>query len=189
MGLRRLGRVAAVGTILTLALGCSDGATEPGAEETVLLSLVPQGGATGVDPNAPVVIRFSHPMMQGMEDYADVHEGAVEGPLVPGAWSWSADMTALTFTPDAPFKAQTQYVIHIGGGMEDQEGHHINFEEHGFGMGGQWMTQQMHQGGQHGYGMGQGGGMGGGMGGGGIGAGWTHPSNGSYGMVFFFTTA
>ncbi|MGW8268645.1 MAG: Ig-like domain-containing protein, partial [Longimicrobiales bacterium] len=117
--------------------------------------------------------------------YVDVHEGAVEGPLVPGAWSWNADMTALTFTPNAPLEAQTQYVIHIGGGMEDQEGHHINFEAHGFGMGGQWMIQRMHQGGQHGYGMGQGGGMGGG----GMGAGWTHPSNGSYGMVFFFTTA
>lgn len=185
MRLERLGRVAVVGMMLILAVGCSDGATEPGTEETVLLSLVPQGGATGVDPNAPVVIRFSHPMMQGMEDYADVHESAVEGPLVLGAWSWSADITALTFTPDAPLKAQTQYVIHIGGGMEDQEGHHVNIEAHGIGMGGQWMTQRMYQGGQHGYGMGQGGGMGGG----GMGAGWTHPSNGSYGMVFIFTTA
>jgi hypothetical protein len=140
-----------------------------------------------VDPNAPVVIQFSHPMMQGMEEYADVHEGEVEGPLVPGAWRRRADLAALTFTPDASLKSQIRYAIHIGGGMQDQEGHHINFEEHGFGMGGQWMTQQMHQGGQHGYGMGQGG-MGGGMGGTGMGAGWTYPTNGSSGMVFSFTT-
>ncbi|MGW8267442.1 MAG: Ig-like domain-containing protein, partial [Longimicrobiales bacterium] len=86
MRLERLERVALVGMMLILAVGCSDGGTEPGTEETVLLSLIPQGGATGVDPNAPVVIRFSHPMMQGMEEYVDVHEGAVEGPLVPGAW-------------------------------------------------------------------------------------------------------
>jgi hypothetical protein len=41
-------------------------------------------------------------------------------------------------------------------------------------MGGQWLTHQMHQGGQHGYGMGQGGmgGMGGMGGGTGMGEGW-----------------
>jgi hypothetical protein len=76
--------------------------------------------------------------------------------------------------------------------MQDQDGHPINYEEHGFHMGGQWMTQQMHQGGQHGYGMGQGGmgGMGG-MGGGTgmMGEGWIHPTNGGYGMIFTFTTA
>jgi len=119
-----------------------------------------------------------------MEEYADVHEGHMEGNLVPGTWSWNDTHMKLTFTPNAPLKPQTQYVIHIGGGMQDQMGHPIDFEQHGFMMGGQWMTQQMHQGGQHGYGMG--GGMGGGMG---MGEGWVHPTNGGYGMIFTFTTA
>jgi hypothetical protein len=169
-------------------IACDGNGTEPAMVDSALLSVTPQGGATGIDPNAPIVIQFNHAMMEGMEAYADVHEGHIEGTLVPGSWSWNGNRTQLTFTPDAPLKPQTTYVIHIGGGMQDGEGHHINFEEHGFGMGGQWMTQQMHQDGQHGYGMGTGG-MGGMGGGSGMGQGWVHPTNGGYGMIFTFTTA
>lgn len=186
-------RLAGFGLMVALGLGttaCEDNdTTTPALEETALLSVIPQGGATDVDPHGPLTIEFSHAMQAGMEDYADVHEGDVEGPLVEGAWSWNGDLTELTFTPAAPLKPQTQYVVHIGGGMLDENGNPINYGQHGFGMGGQWMTEQMHQGGQHGYGHGQGG-MGGGMGGGtGMGTGWTHPTNGSYGMIFVFTTA
>lgn len=50
---------------------------------------------------------------------------------------------------------------------------------------GAWRSGGMRsQDGQHGYGMG---GMGGGQGQG-MGEGWVHPTNGSYGMVFYFTT-
>ena len=187
MKMRALIATVALVTPFTLA-ACDDGSTEPEIGDTALLSVIPQGDATGIDPNAPIVIEFTHTMMLGMEEYADLHEGDVEGPLVPGAWSWNEAYTKLTFTPGSPLKSQTQYVIHIGGGMQDQAGHHINYEEHGFGMGGQWMTQQMHQGGQHGYGMGQGG-MGGMGGGTGMGEGWVHPTNGGFGMIFTFTTA
>jgi len=187
MGLRTFIGTVLLATPLTFA-ACDSESTEPGIEESALLSVVPQGNATGVDPNAPIVIEFTHTMMMGMEEYADVHEGHMDGTLVPGSWSWNQTRTQLTFTPVAPLKPQTQYVIHIGGGMQDQDGQHINYQEHGFGMGGQWMTQQMHQGGQHGYGMGQGG-MGGMGGGTGMGEGWVHPTNGGYGMIFTFTTA
>jgi hypothetical protein len=43
------------------------------------------------------------------------------------------------------------------------------------------MTQEMHQGGNHGYGTG--------MGGMGMGTNWSHPTNGGYGMTFTFTTS
>jgi hypothetical protein len=175
---------------LAFATACDDGTpVEAPADEPVLLSVVPQGGASGVDPNAPVTVEFSHAMQPGMEEFADVHQGNVEGPLVPGSWSWSEDFMTLTFTPSKPFEPATTYVIHIGGGMQGQNGHHVDFQEHGFGMGGEWMTQEMHQGGHHGYGTGHGG-MHGGMGGGfTMGEGWTHPGNGTYGMIFTFTTA
>jgi len=78
-------------------------------------------------------------------------------------------------------------VIHVGGGMQDHDGHHLDLEMHGPQMGGQWFTEDMYQGGQHGYGMGHGGGMGGGQGM--MGEGWANPGNGGYGMVFTFTTA
>ena len=187
MGIRAL--IASVAFLAPFATAaCESESTEPEIGDAALLSVIPQGNATGIDPNAPIVIEFTHTMMLGMEEFADVHEGHIEGTLVPGSWSWNVDRTKLTFTPDAPLKSQTQYVIHIGGGMQDQEGHHINYEEHGFGMGGQWMTQQMHQGGQHGHGMGQGG-MGGMGGGTSMGEGWVHPTNGGFGMIFTFTTA
>ena len=184
---RLLGMVVGAG-LLVATVGCGDDTTTPQMEETALLSVIPQGGTTGVDPNGPLVIEFTHSMQTGMEEYADVHEGEVEGPLVEGSWSWNGDFTKLTFTPAAPLKNLTQYVVHIGGGMVDENGDPINYGLHGLGMGGQWMTQQMHQGGQHGYSGGQGG-MGGMGGGTGMGEGWTHPTNGSYGMVFIFTTA
>jgi hypothetical protein len=98
-------------------------------------------------------------------------------------------MTRLTFTPDAPLKGQTEYIIHVGGGMQDSNGHHLDFQMYGFGMGGHWFTEDMHQDGQHGQGTGHGGmgGMGGGSGM--MGGGWVHPGNGGYGMIFTFTTA
>ncbi len=185
-GLRQVGLVAVLGLVAVTACGEDEMvAPEPDA---ALLAVFPQGGSSGVDPTGPIVIEFTHVMMEGMEEYADVHEGGLEGPLVAGAWSWNGDRTKLTFTPSQPLKSQTQYVIHIGGGMQDHLGQHINYEQHGSQMGGQWMTEQMYQGGQHGHGMGGQGGMEGGHGDG-MGTGWVHPTNGSYGMVFYFRTA
>jgi len=104
-----------------------------------------------------------------MEQYARLHEGDVTGPIVPGTWTWSGDRTVLTFVPAQPFKALTQYTVHLGGGMRADDGGYVDYgscvEQHG----GQWANGNM---------------MGGGM----MGDGWQHP-NGSYGMVFSFTTA
>lgn len=100
-----------------LALGaCSGDPTAPALTARVV-SVVPSGGAVGVDPNAPIVVTFSHPMQSGMEQYAALHEGGVTGPVVAGTWAWSDDRTALTFTPAQALKAQTPYTLHLGGGM------------------------------------------------------------------------
>lgn len=183
-------RALAVPAALVLALAlaaCSNGDSPSGVDEetTALLSVVPTGGATGVDPSAPVEVEFGHPMNPAMADFADVHEGDLVGPEVPGSWSWSNDHTRLTFTPDQPLKPRTTYVIHLGGGMMDVDGHPVDFQRHGFTMGGEWATDTMMHEGM----------MGGGMMGGDpgsqdyhMGPGWGH-ANGSYGMVFTFTTA
>ena len=125
--------------------------------------------ATGVDPASPIVVTFSHAIMPGMEEYAALHEGDVTGPVVVGTWTWSANRTQLTFTPAARLKAETQYTLHIGGGMRDAMGNPINYE-YCLGHGGRWATQQM-MGNQN-------------M----MGSGWRN-GNGTYGMVFTFTTA
>ena len=161
-------------SIAPLALGaCSGDPTAPALTARVV-SVVPSGGDTGVDPNAPIVVTFSHAMQAGMEQYAALHEGDVNGPVVAGTWAWSDDRTALTFTPAQPLMSQTQYTLHLGGGMRATDG---GFVDYGSCVGqhsGQWATQEM-----------MGGGM---MGGNMMGTGWRHP-NGTYGMVFTFTTA
>ena len=155
--------------------------TTAGTAATALVAVAPQGGDTGVDPRAPVVVTFNHAIDPAMAEYAALHEGDVTGPEVPGTWTLSEDSTQLIFTQDEPLKAGTRYTIHLGGGMMDAEGHHVDMDENGTHMGGEWATGSM-----------MGGGMSGGMSGGEhnhMGQGWEHPDNGSYGMIFTFTIA
>ena len=174
-----------VGAAGLLAGACSESDTplEPTVETAALLAVVPPGGSTNVDRFSPVVIEFDHPLMAGMEAFVLLHEGDVTGPEVAGTWTASDDRLSLTFTPAAPLAPGTLHTIHLGGGMMDDSGHPVDFDTHGAHMGGAWATDGMMGGGMMGGGM-----MGGAMGDGHMGPGWQHPTNGSYGMVFSFTT-
>lgn len=142
---------------------------------TVLAAVVPNGNAVAVPTGTAIVLRFNHAMLAGMEKYMDLHEGDTSGPTVPMSCGWSGDRTVLTCEPAGPLKAQTRYTIHMGGGMMDADDHPANMDP-GLTMGGQWLTGGM-MGGMHaGSPMGM------------MGSGWLG-SNGSYGMVFTFTTA
>ena len=158
---------------------CSENIVEPEGEEVTSLSqIIPEGGAINVDPNAPITIVFSHPMGSGMEMYIALHEGNTGGPIIEGTWTWSEDLMTVTFQPNSPLNPGTDYSVHLGGGMTDMDGDHINYEEHGMNMGGTWVTEQML--GEFSTGMmGEMGSM--------MGSGWQH-HNGTYGMVFTFTT-
>lgn len=165
----------AFATLASLAAaGCFMGVEPVG--ETTVLSVVPAGGAANVDPSQPVVVEFSHAIGMGMEQYAALHEGDVTGAVVQGTWSWSSDRLRLTFTPAAPLQPGTQYTIHLGGGMRDATGALLNYDHCAGQHGGRWLGRSM---------------MGGSMMGGRssmMGSGWRH-ANGTYGMVFVFTTA
>lgn len=171
--------LAAVGVVASGGLiGCSEAPTALEGD-VMLLSVAPQGGSVGVDPDASVVVTFDHAIMASMTAYAALHEGPVTGPEVAGAWSLSADGRVLTFTPAQALKQATSYTIHLGGGMEGEHGESMDFETHGaMHMGGQWATGGMMSGGMSG------------MDGSHphMGGGWSHP-NGTYGMTFTFTTA
>lgn len=175
---RRLIRVSTIVIAAIAAGACSDDATSPNDLETALLAIVPPGGAIDVNPNAPVVVRFDHPVGYSMAEHAEVRKEDMDGALVEGAWNLSDDRMTLTFTPDQPLEPLTTYVIHLGGGMLDEHGAHLNFERHGFDLGGEWCTEEQ-------MGMGP-------MGPVGFqhrhGADWRHP-NGTYGMFFTFTTS
>jgi hypothetical protein len=114
-------------------------------------------------------------MAGGMEQFLDLHLGGIGGSVVPMACAWSPDRTTLTCSPGSPLQPGTTYTIHLGGGMRDQSGHHMDLDPW-IGMGGQWVTSDM-MGGMH---NGQPVGM--------MGSGWRHGPD-HYGMTFTFTTS
>lgn len=173
--MRRIGPVLVL-TLGLSALACGDPAAPDPAQEPVLLSIAPAAGAIGVDPTQPIVLEFNHPMGLGMEVYVDLHQGDINGPVVPMTAAWSEDRTTLTITPDQPLQPATTYTVHLGGNVVDREGRPLNYQSCQQ-LGGQRLQAgQMGQGSGHGH-------MGNGMG-----PGWRNP-DGSYGMTFTFTTA
>jgi len=145
-----------------------------------LLAVDPRAGAVGVSTSTSVQIRFGYGMGPGMEQWVDLHRGDLSGPVVPWSCGWSSDRSTLTCTPTSALDPGTRYVVHVGGGMTDANGQHVDFSS-GLGLGGTWIM-----GGMMGsmMGVGHAGGPWAGMG-----TGWMDPSNGAYGMAFFFTTA
>lgn len=172
--------------IAILALAACNQATEivdsrSAADSTVVLNLTPPNAATSVDPRLPIVITFNHTMMPGMESLVVLHEGSVTGPPVAGAVSWSADRRVLTFTPAAPLKSRTTYVLHLSPSLRNATGQRINLAACAR-LGGQTVTTGM-------LGIGpRGGMMNGAWGPGMMGDGWRAP-DGTLGMIFTFTTA
>ncbi len=158
---------------LLFAAGCSDSSSAPNQTTTTLTLVSPAGDATNVDPAATISLTFSGPMAQGMENYMDVHAGTTAGAIMPMTCTWSADRTTLTCTHAAPFAAGSTYTIHVGAGMTDANGNVVNMVNM---MADTWLMPGM-MGGMH---AGQPMNM--------MGAGW-QGSNGSYGMMFTFTTA
>jgi hypothetical protein len=147
----------------------------PTAGGTMLAAVMPAGNSIAVPTSTSIVMRFDHAMASGMENYLDLHEGDTSGPTTPMSCGWSSDRTVLTCLPESPLKPQTRYVIHMGDGMMDADDHLVNMNQ-GLAMGGQWLMAGMMGGLHAGAPMGM------------MGSGW-RGSNGSYGMVFTFTTS
>jgi len=156
-------------------MGGGPGGGSPGAG-AAFMAVSPAAGAMAVAANTPVMFRFSATMADGMEQDVDLHRGDLSGPIVPMSCAWSEGRTVLTCTPAAPLAPQTTYAIHLGGGMMSAGGLPVDYTTYGPGQGGLWIMGGMMTG-THG-------GMGWGM----MGSGWRN-ANGSYGMVFTFTTA
>ena len=170
-------------TAISLALAssaflaaCSGSASSSaGPQQTASTSIVavsPTGGANGVAVTAVITITFDHAVMLGMERYLSLHQDALTGPTVAGEVTRSIDGTRLTFTPAAPLRARTTYVVHVGGGMVDDAGHAVDYGRCAS-LGGRSASGSM-----------MGGGM---MSGAEMGAGWKG-RDGAYGMLFKFAT-
>lgn len=113
-----------------LLVGCTSGAEPLGMSSerasVTLTEVSPANGAFGVDPAAPVVLRFSHPMMAGMQGLVLLHERDLAGRSVDGIGTWSADRTTLTFLAAVPLRDRTTYVLHIAPGMMDASGRRLD---------------------------------------------------------------
>jgi len=180
--------IGGLGALLAAALvgACGGGSSMTGSgmdgsgagtsAGAAFLSVSPAGGTAGVAVGSPMTFRFSGAVAAGMEQYVDLHMGDLSGPEVAMSCAWSPDRTLLTCTPATPLASRTTYALHLGGGMMSAGGMAVDYTTHGPGMGGQWIMSGMMTG-THG-------GMGWGM----MGSGWRN-ANGSYGMVFTFTTA
>ncbi len=160
------------------------GSSQPGQTTTnpapgtaaALTTVSPAAGATSVALNSSIVLGFSGAMASGMEQFMDLHMGDLSGATVAMSCTWSAGRESVTCTPLSPLMPHTTYAIHVGGGMMGANGMMVDYSR-GLAIGGQWIMGGMMPG-SHG------GGMGWGM----MGGDWRNP-NGSYGMVFTFTTA
>jgi Bacterial Ig-like domain len=184
--MRRTFVLASLMLASVVAFGCGGGGhdemmtgpsgTGAGMGLAAFLSMSPSGGQAGVSVSTPIVMRFGSAMASGMEQYVDLHDGDLAGPVVPMSCAWSGDRTSLTCTPSEPLRSRTTYWIHLGGGLMTQAGQPIDYDAYGPGMGGQWIQGGM-MGGSH---AGTAWGM--------MGGPW-HGANGAYGMAFPFTTA
>ena len=152
-----------------LTAGCSSGMMAPDLA-TQLLWVSPRGGATAVASTTDVVLSFNRPMMIGMEQYVVLHQGSATDLAIPMQCNWSDGERTLTCRPSQSLVPASLYTIHMGGGMTDADGQGVGMGQFGMGMGGRWATGGM-LGGQSGM----------------MGTGWMH-GNGSYGMLFEFTT-
>jgi hypothetical protein len=161
-------RGLAAGT-LALSAACSSDMmnTGPAAQ---LMSVSPRGGAASVTLSADIVLTFNQGMMAGMEQFMALHQGGVTGPTTGMTCNWSDGQRTLTCHPGQPLAAGTRYTVHVGGGMMNSSGQPIGMDQYGMGMGGQRVTGGM-MGGQAGM----------------MGSGWMQ-ADGSYGMMFEFTT-
>ena len=163
------------GIVAVTLAACSD-STSPTSNPTsaTLAAVSPAPAATGVSPATAITITFGQPMMAGMEQYMDLHQGSVAGPTVPMSCSWSPDQTILTCTPTNPLAAGTEYSIHVGAGMTDAQGNMMDMHDWTT-MGGQWVNGGMMGGAHAGQPMGM------------MGPGWKDGTH--YGVLFSFTTS
>ena len=165
---------ALVGACSSSSTAPTNDSPEPGSGVTALVAVSPNGGGTSVPLGATMTMRFSGRMGAGMERYVDLHDGTSAGPVHPMICTWTADRATLACTPTSPLAPHTMYTLHIGAGMVSASGGPVSMSP-GTTMGGQWLMVAM-MGGLH---AGQPMSM--------MGGGW-RGANGSYGMVFTFTT-
>ncbi|HUL50652.1 MAG TPA: Ig-like domain-containing protein [Gemmatimonadales bacterium] len=161
--------VASIMPLIAASCSNSTGFYTGAQTATVLESVAPAGGATGVSPTASVVVTFSSSTRSGMELFVSLHQGSVTGASIAHTATWSPDHSTLILLPSPPLQAGKQYTVHIGGGILDKFGNAVDMSQNGLNLGGLWATPALMNGsGETTFG-------------------WLG-SNGDYGLLFTFST-
>lgn len=123
--LHRIRAIASIAAGSLLLAGCMTSGEPLSAanDEVSVVSVEPASGTAEIEPGAPVVVRFSRPMMIGMDTLVMLHEGSASGPVVPMSIVWSADRTMLIGQPTVPLRPLTAHTLHLAPGMMDAEAH------------------------------------------------------------------
>lgn len=76
-----------------------------------ILSVSPTNLGTGVALDTPIVIRFNQAMDTASTEASFVLRSQVSGDSVPGSFSWNAEQTVMTYTPDERLNLETTYNV------------------------------------------------------------------------------
>ena len=133
--------LAVAGLAASAACNSSD-ATAVTAGEAMVASVTPAPGAVATSLAGPITVTFRHamgrddvgpmgtgPLAHSMDMVLSVHEGSVATPAIAGTTTWSSDRTVLTFTPSAPLKPSTGYVLFLGARMTTADGRQVTPDE------------------------------------------------------------
>lgn len=127
---------------ITLLSGCdstgpADQSGTDGSNSLKLLSLSPQEGADGIDPNALVMARFSHPLDQ-RELVAGFALTDSDGNRVEGELTVDRESRQATFTPDHPLALDQTYRVTLDADVGLDQSHQANFRTRA----GQWREDE-----------------------------------------------
>lgn len=108
-----------------------------------LVGILPRD-SVAVDSIARVQVTFSGPLASGMEDYIDVHEGSITGPVVSLNCSQTGTGAIVNCSPRPPFawEAGTEYWVHVGGSLKGRNGGAVDLTSIGTALGGRIVTTE-----------------------------------------------
>lgn len=97
--------------------------TQSGAA-TALVTISPTPGPATDTVGTPISLKFDGAMDTASARFVDLHQGSIDGPVVPMncGWQLADSLLSCTATAAQPLQADAPYTLHIGAGMTGSNG-------------------------------------------------------------------